>query len=257
MSHANARLTPRGRLLIVQRAEAGWPRAHIAKAMGVLRKCMSTWIGRYREEGESGLQDRSSRPHSSPTKTPADVEAEVLRVRAAERSLRDDVAERTGVSARTVSRILARHHVPRLAALDPITGEVIRSSKSTAIRCERDHPGELVHMDVKKLGRIPAGGGWRALGRDVADRHRSVKIGYDYVHSFVDDHSRLAYSETLDDEKGSTCAAFLERAIGYFAEHGTTRIKRLITGIRQKFIKPHCPWQNGKVERFYRTLATE
>lgn len=267
MSHANARLTPRGRLLIVHRAQAGWPKAHIAKAMGVSRKCVTTWITRYRSEGEPGLQDRSSRPHSSPTKTPTEVEAEVLRVRAAERSGRDDVAERTGVPARTVSRILARHHVPRLALLDPITGEVIRSSKSTAGRYERDRPGELVHMDVKKLGKIPDGGGWRALGRGQGDnRDRKHGTGYDYVHSLVDDHSRLAYSETLDDEKGETCAGFLERAIGYFAEHGITRIERLITnnawayryslravcmehGIVQKFIKPHCPLN--------RTLATE
>ena len=274
MSHANARLTPRGRLLIVERAQAGWPQAHIAKAMGVSRKCVSTWIGRYRAEGEAGLIDRSSRPHSSPSKTPAEVEAEVLRVRAAERVGRDAVAEKTGVPARTVSRILARNRVPRLATLDPITGEVIRSSKSTAVRYERANPGELVHMDVKKLGKIPDGSGWRLHGRADADKHRNVKIGYDYVHSLVDDHSRLAYSEVLDDEKGVTCAAFLERAIAYFAAHGITRIERLITdnawayryslravcaahGIRQKFIKPHCPWQNGKAERFNRTLATE
>ena len=173
-----------------------------------------------------------------------------------------------------MSRILARRGIPHLALLDPMTGEVLRSSKSTAIRYEREKPGELVHMDVKKLGKIPDGGGWRALGRDVADKHRNVKIGYDYVHSLVDDHSRLAYSETLDDEQGPTCAAFLQRAIAYFAGHGITRIERLITdnawayrwslravcadhGIVQKFIKPHCPWQNGKVERLNRTLATE
>ncbi len=138
MSHANARLTPRGRLLIVQRAQAGWPKAHIAKAMGISRKCVTIWVARYRSEGEAGLQDRSSRPLSSPSKTSVELEAEVLRVRAAERSGRDDVAEKTGVPARTVSRILVRHGIPRLAALDPITGEVIRSSKSTAVRYERE-----------------------------------------------------------------------------------------------------------------------
>ena len=155
MSHGNARLTPKGRLLIVQRAEAGWKRAHIAAAMGVSRKCVKTWIDRYRHEGEAGLQDRSSRPHSSPSKTSPEAEAEVLRVRTAERVGRDEVADKTGVPARTVSRILARHGVPRLAMLDPMTGELLRSSKSTAIRYERDRPGELVHMDVKKLGKIP------------------------------------------------------------------------------------------------------
>ena len=198
----------------------------------------------------------------------------MLAVRAAERVGRDEVAERTGVPARTVSRILARHGIPHLAVLDPITGELIRSSKSTTVRYERDKPGELVHMDVKKLGKIPDGGGWKALGRQDGHHDRKVKIGYDYVHSLIDDHSRLAYSETLDDEKGPTCAAFLERAINYFAAHGIPTIERLITdnawayryslrtvcadhGIRQKFIKPHCPWQNGKVERLNRTLATE
>ena len=274
MSHANARLTPVGRLLIVQRAQAGWKHAHIAAAMGVSRKCVTTWIARFAAEGEAGLQDRSSRPHSSPSRTSSEREKTVLRIRAEERVGRDEVADRSGVAARTVSRILARRGIPHLALLDPMTGEVLRSSKSTAIRYEREKPGELVHMDVKKLGKIPDGGGWRALGRDVADKHRNVKIGYDYVHSLVDDHSRLAYSETLDDEQGPTCAAFLQRAIAYFAGHGITRIERLITdnawayrwslravcadhGIVQKFIKPHCPWQNGKVERLNRTLATE
>lgn len=274
MSHANARLTPKGRLLIVQRAQAGWKGAHIAAAMGVSRKCVKTWIDRYAAHGEAGLQDRSSRPHSSPSQTPFEREQVVLRIRAEQRVGRDEDADRSGVPARTVSRILARHGVPRLAQLDPMTGELIRSSKTTAVRYERERPGELVHMDVKKLGRIPDGGDWRALGRENADKDRNVKVGYDYVHSLVDDHSRLAYSEPLDDEQGPTCAAFLERAITYSASHGITRIERLLTdnawayrwslrkvcadhGIRQKFIKPHCPWQNGKVERLNRTLATE
>lgn len=160
--------------------------------------------------------------------------------------------------------------------MDPLTGQVIRASKTTAVRYERERPGELVHMDVKKIGRIPDGGGWRAHGRSAGSitRNRSTKVGFDYVHSLVDDHSRLAYSEILPDEKGTTCAAFLTRAIAYFAAHGITRIERLMTdnawayrwslrqvcathGIRQKFIKPHCPWQNGKVERLNRTLQTE
>lgn len=274
MSHANARLTVRGRLLIVERARSGWPQAHIAAAMGVSRRCVKRWLDRYRIEGEAGLHDRSSRPHHVANRTAESVAAAVVALRKKERLGRDELAARTGVPARTVSRIVARAGLPRLAELDPMTGERIRASKTTAVRYERERPGELVHMDVKKLGRIPDGGGWRALGRDVADRHRDVRIGYDYVHSLVDDHSRLAYSEVLPDEKGPTCAAFLERAIAYFAAHGITRIKRLITDnawayrwslrevcsvhrIRQKFIKPHCPWQNGKVERFNRTLQTE
>ena len=274
MSHANARLTPKGRRLIVERAQAGWKRAHIAAAMGVSRKCVKTWIDRFAAEGVAGLEDRSSRPHSSPSATSPEQVQAVLEVRAAERVGRDEVAEKTGVPARTVSRILARHGVPRIAQLDPMTGEVLRSSKSTAVRYERERPGELVHMDVKKLGKIPDGGGWRALGRAAAPRDRTTKRGYDYVHSLVDDHSRLAYSEVLDDEQGPTCAGFLERGIAYFAANGITRIERLITDnawayrwslrkvcadhkIVQKFIKPHCPWQNGKVERLNRTLATE
>jgi transposase InsO family protein len=262
--------------LIVDRARQGWKQAHIAAAMGVSRRCVKRWIDRHRDEGDAGLADRSSRPHRSPRRTPAEVEAVVVAVREAERVGPDEIAARTGVPPRTVSRILTRHGVPHLARLDPITGKLIRASKVTAVRYERDRPGELVHMDVKKLGRIPDGGGWKAHGRASGSiqRNRNSTVGFDYVHSLVDDHSRLAYSEVLPDEKGPTCAAFLQRAIGYFAEHGIDRIERLITdnawayrfslrevcadhGIQQKFIRPHCPWQNGKVERFNRTLQTE
>jgi hypothetical protein len=115
------------------------------------------------------------------------------------------------------------------ALLDPITGEVIRASKVTAVRYEREHPGELVHMDVKKLGRIPEGGGWKAFGRGGGNRDRNRGTGFDYVHSLIDDHSRLAYSEILADEKGPTCAAFLARAMNYFAAHGITDIEPLMT----------------------------
>jgi hypothetical protein len=135
---------------------------------------------------------------------------------------------KVGAPARTVSRILRRHGVPYLRDCDPITGEVICSSKQTAVRYERERPGDLVHMDVKKIGRIPDGGGWRVHGRAIP-RDRVNGPGYDYAHSLFDDHSRLAYSEILPDEKGVSCAAFLQRAIGYFAEHGITRIERLIT----------------------------
>lgn len=276
MSHANARLTVRGRLLIVERARSGWKQAHIAAAMGVSRRCVKRWLDRYRDEGEAGMRDRSSRPHRIANRTPDAVVATVVVLRKKERLGRDELAARTGVPPRTVSRIIGRAGLPRLADLDSMTGERLRASKTTAVRYERERPGELVHMDVKKLGRIPDGGGWRANGKAdsrSALQKRTLK-GYDYVHSVVDDHSRLAYSEVLPDEKGATCAAFFERAVGYFAAHGITRIERLITdnawayryslrevcavhGIRQKFIKPHCPWQNGKAERFNRTLQTE
>jgi transposase InsO family protein len=276
VSHGNARLTFRGRLLIVERHRGGMPKAHIASAMGVSRKCVKKWIDRYDEEGLAGLHDRSSRPHTMPARTSPEVEAEVVAARVEHREGPDTLGPKVGVPARTVSRILRRHEVPYLRELDPMTGEVIRSSKQSAVRYERDRPGDLVHMDVKKLGRIPDGGGWKAHGRASGSiqRDRSTKVGFDYVHSLVDDHSRLAYSEVLPDEKGATCAGFLERAIAYFAEHGITRIERLMTDnawayrwslrevcaahqIRQKFIRPHCPWQNGKVERLNRTLATE
>jgi transposase InsO family protein len=276
VAHGNARLTVHGRLLIVQRHQQGWKQAHIA-SMGVSRKCVKTWIDRHAAEGAAGLQDRSSRPHSSPTRTDHRVEALVVQTRIHGRVGRDRIAEQTGVPARTASRILARHGIPRLAECDPMTGEVIRASRATTHRYERDRPGELVHMDVKKLGRIPDGGGWRAQGQTELN-HRSrinkTRLGYDYVHSLVDDYSRLAYSEILPDEKGPTCAAFLARAADYFAAHGITCIERLMTDnawayrwslrelcaahdIRQMFIKPHCPWQNGKVERLNQTLQTE
>ena len=214
-----------------------------------------------------------------PTKTAPEVEQKVLDARAEHRDGPDVLGPRVGVPALTVSRILRRHRVPYLRQCDPMTGEVIRSSKASAVRYERDKPGQLVHKDVKKLGRIPDGGGWRAGvipqgGKTRAQR--KVQLGYDYVHSLVDDHSRLAYSEILPDEKGQTCAAFLQRAAVYFADKGITNIERVMTdnafacrhsndikrmcaalNATQKFIKPHCPWQNGKVERLNRTLAAE
>jgi transposase InsO family protein len=276
VSHGNARTTVQGRKLIVARYKAGWRQAHIAAAMGISRKCVRTWITRYKAEGEAGLADRSSRPHTSPTRTPTEVEDRIVAVRTSEGKGPAWIGAELGVPARTVSRVLVRRGQPPLSALDPMTGEVIRSSKQTATRYERSRPGELVHMDVKKLGRIPNGGGWRAHGRAAGStsRDRATRVGYDYVHSLVDDHSRLAYSEVLPDEKGATCAGFLARAAAYFAAHGIDRIERVMTdnawaykyslrdvcasiGARQKFIKPHCPWQNGKVERLNRTLVSE
>jgi transposase InsO family protein len=276
VSHGNARTTVHGRKLIIARYRAGWRQAHIAAAMGISRKCVRTWITRYAAEGEAGLADRSSRPHTSPTRTPAEVEDRIVATRTDHRRGPAWIGAELGVPARTVSRVLVRRGQPRLCALDPMTGEVIRSSKQTATRYERSRPGELVHMDVKKLGRIPDGGGWRALGRAAREStyDRTRKLGYDYVHSLVDDHSRLAYSEVLPDEKGATCAAFLARGAAYFAAHGIDRVERVMTdnawaykyslrgvcaaiGARQKFIKPHCPWQNGKVERLNRTLVSE
>jgi transposase len=277
MAHRNARLTVHGRRLLVERVQAGMPVAHVAKAMGVSRQCAHRWINRFNEAGADGLEDRSSRPHHCPTQTSPEVEEKVLAARREHRSGPDQLTFEVGVPARTITRILRRNGVPRLHDCDPLTGELIRASKTTALRYERDRPGELVHVDVKKLGRIPPGGGWKAHGRQIGSttRDRKRKVGFDFVHSMVDDHSRLAYSEIHDDEKGDTCGGFIERAGAFFAAHGIT-IERVMTdnhwsyknsnavaaaiadlGARHKFIRPHCPWQNGKVERFNRTLQTE
>ena len=277
MSHRNARLTPFARRLIVERVQAGQPVAHVAKAMGVSRQCAHRWLNRFDEAGDDGLVDRSSRPHSSPNQTAPDIEEKVLAARREHRCGPDQLTHEVGVPARTITRILRRNGVARLHDCDPLTGELIRASKTTAVRYERDRPGELVHMDVKKLGRIPPGGGWRAHGRQMGStsERRNTRIGFDYIHSIVDDHTRLAYSEIHVDEKGRPAAAFFERAIEFFNGHGIT-IERVMTdnhwshkntaqladliagiGATHKFIRPHCPWQNGKVERFNRTLQTE
>jgi transposase InsO family protein len=276
--HRNARLTVHGRLLIVQRRQAGWKQSHIAAAMGVSRKCVKTWIDRYEDEGLAGLEDRSSRPHRCPSRTSVDLEQQVVELRRRQRRGQDWIGPELGLAPRTVGRILRRHQLPYLHDCDPLTGQVIRASRSTGVRYEHDRPGGLVHMDVKKLGCIPDGGGWRGHGGRTAthqSRLDKTPIGYDYVHSLVDDYSRLAYSEILPDEKGPTCAEFLKRALDQFAAHGIPQVERLMTdnawayrwslrqvctdrgNIRQVFIKPHCPWQNGKVERLNRTLQTE
>jgi len=279
VGHRNARLTLFGRWLIVQRVrEQHWPVAHAARAMGVSRQCAYRWLARFDAEGVAGLEDRSSRPHSMPTRTSPEVEARVLVARGEHRRGQDWLGPELGVSARTVSRILRRHQVPRLAVCDPMTGQVIRASKTTAVRYERARPGELVHMDVKKIGRIPDGGGWRAHGRAAGSmaRDRKRRVGFDYVHSVVDDHSRVAYSEILGDESAATTAGFFARAVTRFASLGIHRIEAVMTDnawnytrsnalaelldrldARHVLIKAHCPWQNGKVERFNRTLQTE
>jgi transposase InsO family protein len=275
MVHRNARLTVHGRRLIVERVrEQGWPVAHVAKAMGVSRQCAHRWLARFDAEGDVGLEDRSSRPHRSPNRSSTEVEQRVIEARRRLRVGPDRLADDLGVPARTISRILRRHHMPYLRECDPLTGVVIRASKRTTARYERDRPGELVHVDVKKLGRIPDGGGWRAWGRDRVKR--TARVGYDYVHSAVDDHTRLAYSEIHLDEQGDTAAGFLIRASEFFASCGIDRIDEVMTdnhwsytrshafadalgvvGARHLTIRPHCPWQNGKVERFNRTLQTE
>jgi transposase InsO family protein len=278
VSHRNARLTFHGRCLLVRRVVFDRrPQAHVATEVGVSRQCVHHWVTRFRAEGWDGLHDRSSRPHHCPTRTAPAVQERVLAARTELRCGPAGIAAATGVPARTVSRILARRGAPRLAQCDPLTGAPIRASKVTARRYEHPAPGDLLHVDVKKIGRIPDGGGWRAHGRVMSRTaaQKRARIGYDYVHCAVDDHSRLAYAEVLPDERGATCAAFLTRAAAFYAAHGIT-ICRVLTdnafnyrrsrdfqaaiaalGARHKRIRPHCPWQNGKVERFNRTLATE
>jgi transposase InsO family protein len=268
-----------GRLLLVQRVRVqGWAVAHAAKAQGVSRQCAHRWVARFDTEGEAGLFDRSSRPHHSPTRTAAEIEARVVEHRRRERRGQDWLAADMGLRPRTVSRILRRHGLPYLHECDPITGEVIRASKTTAVRYERQRPGELVHVDVKKIGKIPPGGGWKAHGRQMGktSAQKKARIGYDYVHSMVDDRTRLAYSEILPDEQGPTCAQFIRRAAQYFYLAGIARIERVMTDnhwsytkstdvadalldlkARHVLIRPHCPWQNGKVERFNRTLQID
>jgi transposase InsO family protein len=265
------------RKLMVDRVAAGWPAAHVAEQLGVSRATVFKWLRRYREAGEAGLLDRSSRPRRMPSRTPAKLEKRVLTARKRRRRGAVVLAAELGMNPSTVGRILARHRVPQLAAIDPITGEPLRSSRRSPNRYEHDRPGALIHVDVKKLGRIPAGGGWRLHGheRTRPHRHKKIKIGYDYVHTAIDDHTRLAYSEVLPDERDATCAGFLHRALAWFAGHGITA-RRMLTDnamvyrrgtdwgwvctawqLKRRFTKPGCPWTNGKAERFNRTLLTE
>ena len=278
MGHRNARLTFFGRCLIVHRVrELGTPAAHVAKAMGVSRQCVYKWLDRFAQEGVDGLHDRSSRPHRMPTKTSDEVESVVVAARLEHRRGQDWLGPELDLAPRTVSRILRRHDLPRLCDCDPLTGVVIRASKSTAVRYERETPGELGHMDVKKVGRVPDGGGWRAHGRQIGrtSKQKKAKPGFDYVHSLVDDHSRFAYSEVLPDETAPTCTAFFARAVDAFADVGidlravmtdnhwsytkNQSLRELLAERRidHVLIKAHCPWQNGKVERFNRTLQVE
>ena len=279
MPHANTRLTVHGRALLIERVIGdGRPVSHVAKELGISRQCAHRWINRHRTEGTPGLQNRSSRPRNCPNRTSARRETAVVVARLLNRTGPLRIADTTGVPARTVSRILARYDLPPLSWLDPLTGQTIRASRATANRYERDRPGELVHIDVKKLGRIPDGGGWRAHGRaaTAADKDKRQRIGFDYVHAVIDDHSRLAYAEIRDDEKGATAADVLIRAAEFFARNGIAQIERVLSdnafayrkssafkdavaslGAEQRFIKAHCPWTNGKVERLNRTLAAE
>jgi transposase InsO family protein len=266
MAHANARLTEFGRRLLVQRiTELGWPPARAAESLGVSRATAYKWLGRYRSEGPAGLVDRSSRPHHCPHALPAAQVRRVLMTRRRRRQGPHRLGYHLGMARSTVYGVLRRHGMSRLAHTDRASGVVVRY--------QREHPGELVHLDVKKLGRIPDGGGHRIHGRATATRGRG--IGYDYLHSAVDDRSRVAFSQLLPDETGATSARFLVEAAAFFADHGVV-IQRVLTdnakayaesvvfaetaaglGIRLKRTRPYRPQTNGKVERFNRTLLEE
>ncbi len=264
--HGNARLTPVGRLTLVMRIESGRPVAHVAAEMGISRPTAYKWWRRWQDGGEAGLIDRSSRPHSCPHRTSPELETRIGELRQLLKQGPVRIGWQLGVPASTVHRVLCRLGLNRLAWIDRPTGEPIR-------RYEFDRPGGLVHVDIKKLGRIPDGGGWRAVGKTQGNKNTTKgRIGYDLIHTAIDDCSRLAYSEILRDERKETCAAFWLRANAFFNSHGIT-VERVLTDngpgyrsnawrdalgdIAPKRTRPYRPQTNGKVERFNRTLIEE
>jgi transposase InsO family protein len=251
--------------MLVERIEGGRPVAHVAAEMGVSRPTAYKWWRRFQQDGVEGLVDRSSRPHHSPRRTPARTEQRIVALRQRHKLGPARIGPRLGVPPSTVHRVLQRRGMNRLAWMDRPTGRIIR-------RYERDAPGDLLHIDVKKLGRIPPGGGWRIHGKGLDGYHGRSQVGYAYVHSAVDDHTRLAYSEILVNEGERTCTEFTQRAIAWFAELGV-EVREVLTDngngyrsrafanalgdVLHRFCRPRRPQTNGKVERFNRTLLDE
>ena len=278
MVHANAALTPRARLRLAKLiVEDGWSPSVAANMFMCSEPTARKWARRFREEGLAGMQDRSSRPHHSPTKTPSSLVRQIVRQRWRNRLGPVQIGGRLGVPASTVHAVLVRCRVNRLSQIDRVTGEPIR-------RYEHPHPGSMIHVDVTKFGNIPDGGGHRFVGRPQGNKNRSATpgkprsatheplMGRAYVHTVIDDHSRVAYAEICADEKTVTAIGVLQRAVAWFAERGVT-VERVLSdngscyrsyawrdtcaelNITHKRTRPYRPQTNGKIERFHRTLA--